>query len=201
MAGRPTRLVADVQSKVVQYLRIGLALETAARAAGVSHAALYNWLDKGSDEAECSNPNTCDLAGKHAVGECPANVQYRDFVDAAGQAKSEFQVAMASIVVRGAQGVQKKDGQGKAMVDASGAPIWVREPEPRWALEMLARRAPGDWKGVMGVEMDAKAGLPFVIEIVQHDRPEHEVRELMGASYVPPAIVETTARVEEDEDD
>jgi len=178
--GRPTKLVGDVQTKVVGYIRLGLAVETACRASGVSDPTLYRWMDRGGPDAECANPEQCDLKGTHEPGECPLNVVYRDFRDAVTVAKSEFQVAMASIIVRGAQGVQKRDGQGKVVVDAGGQAVWVKEPEPRWALEMLARRAPEFWKGQVAVETTGKEGLPFIIQLVQHDRPESEVQELLG---------------------
>jgi len=47
-AGRPERLTDELQEDIVQLLRAGNYIETAASAAGVSKRSLYAWMRKGS---------------------------------------------------------------------------------------------------------------------------------------------------------
>ncbi len=52
MAGRPTKLTAEITEKICRYLRHGGYLETAAQAAGIDRKTLYNWIRRGEREAK-----------------------------------------------------------------------------------------------------------------------------------------------------
>lgn len=46
---RPTKLNAEIQTRIVAFLGAGAYVETAACAAGVSKQTLYTWLRRGAD--------------------------------------------------------------------------------------------------------------------------------------------------------
>lgn len=50
--GRPTKLTKKTQEKIIEFLRNGAYVETAALAAGVAKATFYNWLKEGNKEKE-----------------------------------------------------------------------------------------------------------------------------------------------------
>lgn len=47
--GRPGKLTADIQERIIDALLEGAYMETAAQAAGVGKTTLYRWLQKGQD--------------------------------------------------------------------------------------------------------------------------------------------------------
>ena len=49
--GRPTKLNAEVQEKIVNLVRTGNYPEVAAQAAGISGKTYYEWMKRGEDEA------------------------------------------------------------------------------------------------------------------------------------------------------
>lgn len=52
MAGRPTKLTAEVQERIVHAVRAGNYMETAAAHAGVHKDTLYEWLKRGRAETQ-----------------------------------------------------------------------------------------------------------------------------------------------------
>jgi transposase-like protein len=81
--GRPSKLNADVQERILDAVLEGAYLETAAQAAGVSKAALYRWLRR-ADEAEAkalehlTDAAADDPAQLYEVTD-PADWPYLDF--------------------------------------------------------------------------------------------------------------------------
>src|SRR5947208_12830365 len=45
--GRPTKLTQQVEDSIVQVLRVGGYVETAAQAGGVSRSQVFHWLKRG----------------------------------------------------------------------------------------------------------------------------------------------------------
>src|SRR3954452_12107974 len=49
---RPTKLTADVHSRIMQAIRAGNYAEAACRAAGIAPSTFYRWLERGEREQE-----------------------------------------------------------------------------------------------------------------------------------------------------
>jgi transposase len=64
LAGRPTKLTAEVETDLVLLLANGLSIRSAARVVGVSRRSLTRWLADGLTErvaeARASRPETTD---------------------------------------------------------------------------------------------------------------------------------------------
>lgn len=45
--GRPSKLTAELTDEICESLALGAPVETAAEAAGIDHATLYRWIDRG----------------------------------------------------------------------------------------------------------------------------------------------------------
>jgi transposase len=58
--GRPTKLTADTQAKIVEAIRAGNYLETAAAYAGVNKASLHRWLKDGRNGKSLAAKRFCD---------------------------------------------------------------------------------------------------------------------------------------------
>lgn len=57
--GRPTKLNYEVQEKIIQAIKAGNYIETAAAYAGISKSTLYDWLKRGEREKQrvAKNPS------------------------------------------------------------------------------------------------------------------------------------------------
>jgi transposase len=71
--GRPTKLDAELQARIVGHLRGGGYVETAAAACGVSKVTVYAWLRQGNEEER--GPHRDFL---NAVEEALAEAEHRD---------------------------------------------------------------------------------------------------------------------------
>lgn len=71
--GRKTRLTPERQQKIVNAIRAGAYVETAAAAAGVNKVTLYRWLKRGN-----KYPGTIYEAFAEAVHEATAQAEMRD---------------------------------------------------------------------------------------------------------------------------
>jgi transposase len=81
MMGRPTKLDAQIVSRIVDLVRAGNFLETAAATCGIHRATLYRWLERG--EAQRMGP-------------------YRDFYVALTTAQAESEARDLLIITRAA---------------------------------------------------------------------------------------------------
>lgn len=50
--GRPTKLTPERMKRIVDAIRAGNYLDTAAEYGGISHQTFYNWMDRGRTEKE-----------------------------------------------------------------------------------------------------------------------------------------------------
>ena len=75
--GRQTKLTPDVQKKIIDAVRAGAFLSTAARYAGVGESTLMNWMARGR---ACTNRN-----GKDKI--------YREFLEEIDMAEASSEVA------------------------------------------------------------------------------------------------------------
>lgn len=71
--GRKTRLTLDRQEKIINAIRAGAYIETAAAAAGINKTSLYAWLKKGE-----RYPGTIFSAFADAVNAALAQAEMRD---------------------------------------------------------------------------------------------------------------------------
>lgn len=75
--GRPTKLTAEVQDRIVGALRAGSYQETAARYAGISPKTFYEWMNRGeSDDPE----QTLFREFREAVERAKADAEIRDLL-------------------------------------------------------------------------------------------------------------------------
>lgn len=85
--GRPTKLSAEVQDKIVSYVRRGNYLETAAAAAGIHKRTLFDWLKRGTT----GEAPYADFL--HAVDEANAEAEARDLETVSEHAHSDWRAA------------------------------------------------------------------------------------------------------------
>lgn len=93
--GRPTKLTPELQTRIVNFLRTGAYVETAAAAAGVSKQTLYDWLKRGA------------RVGRDELGEVTPkdhpDADYARFLDAVEVAQAEADVGDLAIIRKAAQ--------------------------------------------------------------------------------------------------
>lgn len=82
MRGRKPKLTWQVQQQIVQHLKVGAYLETAAEAVGIHRTTLFRWIQKGEEAARG---------------------RYRDFYVAVAQAQSEFEIRNQVTILKAAQ--------------------------------------------------------------------------------------------------
>jgi transposase len=84
MGGRPTKLTPALQDKIVQAIRAGNYMETAAAYAGIHKDTLYAWLKRGARERSPHSP-------------------YRQFSDAVEKALAEAEVRDVALIAKAAE--------------------------------------------------------------------------------------------------
>lgn len=80
--GRPSKLTPEIQEKIVQAIRAGNYIETAAAYAGIDKTTLYDWLKRGARAK----------TGK-----------YREFSNAVEKALAEAEVRDVAIIAKAAE--------------------------------------------------------------------------------------------------
>lgn len=93
MAGRPTKLNEERQARIVQAIRAGNYLETAAHFAGVSPSALHLWMSRGRTEAA-----RIDEGEEPDANEAP----YLSLMEAVESARAESEVRAIALIQRAA---------------------------------------------------------------------------------------------------
>lgn len=81
--GRPTKLTADIQEKVVAAINAGNYQETAAAYAGIGTTTFYRWMEQGAD------PDAPQI--------------YRDFREAVENARAQAEVRHVALITQAAQ--------------------------------------------------------------------------------------------------
>jgi transposase len=82
VSGRPTKLTPEVQKRIIDALRAGNYVETAAAYAGIGRQTLYDWLHRGAKE------------GKGA---------YHEFHEAVEKALAESEVRDVALIAKAAE--------------------------------------------------------------------------------------------------
>jgi transposase-like protein len=81
---RPTKLTDDVQKRVLDALRSGNYMETAARYAGIDESTLHRWIARGKED--------------------DAEEPYREFCKSVERARAEAEVRNLHLIQSAAQG-------------------------------------------------------------------------------------------------
>lgn len=110
--GRPTKFSFELAEKIVQAVRAGVFLETAAAFAGISKVTLHGWLKKGA------------RARKGDLHEFQVRVE---------QAIAEAEVRAVNTIQRAAQGITDKEGNIVERPDWKAASWYLeRKHNKRW---------------------------------------------------------------------
>lgn len=99
--GRPIKLTPDIQQKIVEAIKMGNYIETAAAFAGISKNTLYEWLKRGAREKErIAGTNRKPKASEapfvrfsDVVEKAMADAEVRDVLIIANAAKENWQAA------------------------------------------------------------------------------------------------------------
>ncbi|MDQ0417907.1 transposase [Croceifilum oryzae] len=86
--GRPEKLTDEIQQKIVDSLRMGNYIETAASYSGISKTTLYDWLKKGAREETGKY-----MVFSNAVQVAMAEAEMRDVAVIAQASKDNWQAA------------------------------------------------------------------------------------------------------------
>jgi hypothetical protein len=88
--GRPPKLTQELQDQIVQYIKVGAYIETAAAACGLNKSTFYDWLKRG--------------ARAQQKGEWPEEEQkYVDFSNAIEKATADAELRDVGLIARAAQ--------------------------------------------------------------------------------------------------
>lgn len=88
MRGRPTKFDPELAKRVIDLIRVGNFVETAAAACGVHRATLYRWLERGDRQREGVLRDFSD-----AVAKAQAESESRDLLLIAKAALSDWRAA------------------------------------------------------------------------------------------------------------
>ena len=86
--GRPSKLTADIQNKIIEAIRAGAYVETAAAYAGINKSTFYDWLKKG---ARGLDPAFVEFS--NAIERALASSEMRDIVTITKAADVHWQAA------------------------------------------------------------------------------------------------------------
>lgn len=103
--GRPSKLTADLQERVLDAILEGAFVETACQACGISKRTFYRWLKRGEDaEARAlehfDSDDEPDLEALYEHAD-PADWQYMDFCHAIQSAEAFAELELLRMVTRG----------------------------------------------------------------------------------------------------
>jgi transposase len=99
---RPTKLTPELQVKIVEALKMGNYIETAAALAGINKTTIYEWLKRGARELERveNNPNAKIrkdeerfVVFSNAVKKAQAEAEQRDVLIIAKASQSDWKAS------------------------------------------------------------------------------------------------------------
>ena len=156
---RPSKLNKDVQARIVEFLKSGAYIETAAKAAGIGKSTLYEWLERGAKEDKG---------------------RYRAFLEAVEEAQ-------ASDEMRGVQQLERL-ANDKVTVRCPQCESAVAVPVPNnvalnavtWKLE---RKYPDRYGGRVKLQVEAKVqeGVERLLDAVEPHMSRDAYGELVRA--------------------
>lgn len=86
--GRPTKLTKELQAKVIEAVRAGNYIETAAAYAGISKPSLYDWMKRGNNQNKGIYRDFLN-----AIEKALADAEMRDVLIIGNAAKENWQAA------------------------------------------------------------------------------------------------------------
>jgi hypothetical protein len=119
VAGRPSKLSPEVETRITNLLRVGNTVEIAAAAAGISPETFYDWMRRGERKGSREK-------------------KYRDFKAAVEQARAEAETTLVTRIAKAA---------ANGSWQAAGWLLERRSPE-RWAKPTERRNGTGNQKPV-----------------------------------------------------
>lgn len=158
--GRPSLLTADLERDLVEKVRAGVPLETAAATCGIARSTLFMWLTKGRDEVEAR------IDGAEANRNFDHYVALYEKLTKSRAEAGARNVLMIQKAAAGGQIVEKRtithtDGTIEE-VEKRAAPDWRAAA---WFLERTQRGQFG--KDAVQVELTGADGGP--VQISSHD--------------------------------
>lgn len=144
--GRPPKLTPERADQILQAIRAGNYLQTAAQYAGIGTTTLYRWLERAN------NPDEQDP-------------RYREFRDRLERARAEAEVRVVATVLKGIVGgavvreTRRTLPNGTVEEDRQVAP-----PDARTGLEFLSRAFPANWARRQALEVTGADGGPIQVE-------------------------------------
>lgn len=155
--GRPTKLTPELADQIVQNLRAGAYIETAAKAAGINKTTLHDWLNRGQREDSGT---------------------FRDF-------HAACMVAMADDEMRDVRRVQQL-GEAKVTVPCPACSEAVEVPVPdkvalaavTWKME---RKAPDRYGGKIKIEHRTQDRIHEIVDAVEPHMPPESYAHFLRA--------------------
>jgi AcrR family transcriptional regulator len=142
--GRPTKLTAEVSTRIVEAMEKGNYLETAAAYAGVHKATVYRWLSDGESPDSPS--------------------ELREFRDAVMRARAHAEHRMVAVIDRTAQGGAILSETRRELPDGTvETECRYAAPDGRLALEFLGRAHPTRWGRRGSLEVTGAEGGPIQV--------------------------------------
>jgi len=125
--GRHTKLTPETHNKIIQALKAGNYLETAAQYANIDQATVHRWLNRGADETE-------------------PDPRYREFREAVQNARAEAEARNVALIQKAAN-----EGTWQA-----AAWFLERTAHSRWGRK-ASLEVSGEGGGAIIVDVDAQA--------------------------------------------
>jgi hypothetical protein len=164
--GRPTALTPRVQETLVGYLADGLSVSAACALTGINDATFYRWMQRGED-ARTTLDDTGSLPDEED--------RFREFREAALEARARAERLMVGIVVESAKGGQLLSEEpminpltGELLYDPDTGKPYMRRTysssNGNLALRYMERVRPKDYSIRAQVEVGGKDGGPVQVE-------------------------------------
>lgn len=128
--GRPPKINPKIMEKILNAIRAGNYMETAAAYAGIDKVTLYSWMKKGNQQ-----PRSVYGQFLNALSEAQAQSQIRDVMN-------------IDLAAMGRKNVYERDANGKLVFDGNGDPIVIEYGfKPNWQASAwrLERKYPKLW--------------------------------------------------------
>lgn len=183
--GRPTKLTPDVHETIVNAVRAGNYVETAAAYAGVHPGTVFRWMKEGDEPG--------------------APRAKREFRDAVNRARAESEVRVVGQIQRVIMGGQvlkettRREPDGTVVTERTYA-----QPDGKVALDFASRAFPDRWARRSAIEVTGEGGGPVVVEhtqvIASLAARLHELAGDPDHDQMPPGRVVGGQLVDEDAD-
>lgn len=195
--GRPSKLTDEVQAKVVRVVKMGGSLAMAARHAGVSTEAIYEWMRRGEGH-------------DHRRG---GGARYVRFAQAVRQAEGDGDAELLASVRAQVVGLECKACENGILVTDEGperCPAckgtgYAAKPDGRLSLDVLARRHPTHFarKDRMQVEQKVEGTVRVDVQVqaLTMSLQALDASQLAALAWAEPKAIEAGADRPAERDD